>query len=431
MIINFSVQNYGSIKDKQTLSFEATGDTHLEEAFVINKSGMRLLKLALIYGPNASGKTMILEALNCLRLLVLEPKKTKTDRLFFEPFLFDADTPKKASLLSIEFLQEGIKYFYEVEFIKTAILREELFFYDPKRANLFSRTTNLEEQYTSITFGSKIKIAKSIQEALETNTLWNNTVLGGFLKTNIKFKELQPVIEWFEKSLVPMIDTKTNLAHIVTKNINDGIIEKADVIEQLLKADIHISDIVITEQDVTLPKHFLEFIKQEQHNVRSEDLLKENSKIKYLELVMEHTVNQVKYPLPFDEESDGTKRYYALSGLLSLLFHRSMVLPIDELESSLHPDLYEYFLLTFLLNAKESQLIATTHHRELLNEKDLFRNDVIWFTDKDQNCATQLYSLADFDSSVVRDTTNVLNAYKSGKLGATPRIGDAYIDLNQ
>jgi AAA15 family ATPase/GTPase len=389
------------------------------------------LKLALIYGPNASGKTMILEALDFLRLLVLKPKKTKTDRLYFEPFLFDIDTPGKASLLSIEFLQEGIKYFYEVEFIKTAILREELFFYEPKRANLYRRTTNLEEQYTSITFGSKIKIAKSVKEALETNTLWNNTVLGGFLKTNIKFKELQPVIEWFKRSLAPMVASKTILAQFVTRNINVGKIKKADMIEQLTKADIHISDIVITEEDITVPEHIIEYIKKDHPNVKSEDLPEKNTKIKSLELVMEHTVNQNKYSLPFDVESDGTQRYYGLSGLLSLLFHRSMVLPIDELESSLHPDLYEHFLLSFLLNAKDSQVIATTHNRELLDKKDFFRNDVIWFTDKDQNCATQLYSLADFDSSVVRDTTNVRNAYKSGKFGATPRIGDAYIDLNQ
>jgi AAA15 family ATPase/GTPase len=84
-----------------------------------------------------------------------------------------------------------------------------------------------------------------------------------------------------------------------------------------------------------------------------------------------------------------------------------------------------------LLNTKESQIIATTHNREILNNKDIFRNDAIWFTDKDENCATELYSLADFDSSVVRDTTNVLNAYKSGKLGATPNPDDTYIELNE
>lgn len=107
-----------------------------------------------------------------------------------------------------------------------------------------------------------------------------------------------------------------------------------------------------------------------------------------------------------------------------------MILPVDELEASLHPDLYEHFLLSFLMNSKESQLIATTHNRELLNNKDIYRNDAIWFTDKNDDCATELYSLADFDSSVVRDTTNVLNAYKSGKLGAKPNTGDYYLDLN-
>ena len=80
------------------------------------------------------------------------------------------------------------------------------------------------------------------------------------------------------------------------------------------------------------------------------------------------------------------------------------------------------------MNSKESQIIASTHYRDILNNKNIFRNDAIWFTDKSENCATELYSLADFDSSVVRDTSNVLNAYKSGKLGATPNTGDYYID---
>jgi hypothetical protein len=75
--------------------------------------------------------------------------------------------------------------------------------------------------------------------------------------------------------------------------------------------------------------------------------------------------------------------------------------------------------------------IATTHNREILNNRDLFRDDAIWFTDKNEDSATELYSLADFDSSVVRDTTNVLNAYKSGKLGGVPNLGDYYINLDE
>jgi AAA15 family ATPase/GTPase len=81
------------------------------------------------------------------------------------------------------------------------------------------------------------------------------------------------------------------------------------------------------------------------------------------------------------------------------------------------------------MNAKNSQLIATTHNREILNNRDVFRDDVIWFTDKLENSSTELYSLSDFDSSVIRDTSNILNAYKSGRLKGTPNLGDYFIDL--
>jgi AAA15 family ATPase/GTPase len=140
-------------------------------------------------------------------------------------------------------------------------------------------------------------------------------------------------------------------------------------------------------------------------------------------------VNEVKYSLPIELESQGTRRYYGFAGLLALLIKKSTAFPIDELESSLHPDLYIHFILSFLLNSKQSQIIATTHNREILDNKDIFRNDAIWFTDKNENCSTEIYSLADFDSSIVRNTTNILNVYKSGKLRGTPNLSDYFIDL--
>lgn len=115
-----------------------------------------------------------------------------------------------------------------------------------------------------------------------------------------------------------------------------------------------------------------------------------------------------------------------------MLLTNSAILPIDELESSLHPDLFQHFLLSFLVNSTHSQLLATTHHREILNNKDIFRNDAIWITDKSNaDSATELYSLADFDTSVIRDTSNIYNAYKIGKLGGIPNFGDYYIDLKE
>ena len=431
MIINFSIQNFGSFKDKQTLSFEPSRTDHIEDTYTVNVGGMKLLKLALIYGPNASGKTTILNALDFLRDLVLRPNDKKTDKLDFEPFLFDSQTPSESSILSIEFIQKRIKYSYEVKKKKKAIVREELNFHNPRKANLYTRVTDLSKEYTDITFGSKIKIEKSFEKALEANTLWNNTVLGGYLKTNIDFKELKPVIDWFRKNLRPIVTPNTSLHKYVTEKISEDKINSNDVIDLLRKADFHISDIIIQEKEEKLPLHFIEYLKKEFENKNVGKILPEDDKYKSMRLIFEHTVNNEKYPLEFKYESEGTKRYYGYAGLLSEVLRNPVILPVDELESSLHPDLYEHFLLTFLLNSKESQIIATTHYREILNNKDVYRRDAIWFTDKNENCATELYSLDDFDSSVIRDTTNVLNAYKSGKLGATPKPDDTYIEFTE
>lgn len=426
MIINFSVQNFGSIKDKQTLSFEATKSTHLENTYVVHIGGLRLLKVAMIYGANASGKTTVLKALDFLRGLVLEPEDKKTDELHFDPFLFDIKTPKQSSIISIEFLQHEIKYFYEIEFSKKAVLREELYFHNPNKANIFKRKTDLLSQYTQITFGNKIKNDKSFAKNLQANTLWNNTVLGGYLKTNIDFQELHEVLEWFESYLNPLIYGGTKLEEFVTSKIDKAEVSKIDVVNILKKADLNISDIVIKKKDV--PQKFLDFLKM----IEGDDAIKEleeQGKTQTTVVDFEHTVNNRKFSLPLELESQGTKRYYGFAGILALLLKNPTAFAIDELEASLHPDLYLHFLLSFLLNSKKSQLITTTHNREIFNNRDIFRNDAIWFTNKDENCATELYSLSDFDSSTVRNTTNIFNAYKSGKLNATPNLADPFIDL--
>jgi AAA15 family ATPase/GTPase len=431
MIINFCVQNFGSIKDKQTLSFEADKSKHLADTYIINFGKQRILKLALIYGANASGKTTILQALDFLRNIVLEPKQKKTDELDFNPFLFDAITPKQNSIISLEFVQNKIKYFYEVEFCKKAIVSEELNFYNPNKANIYKRKTNLSKQFVEITFGSKISKDKTFEKTLAANTLWNNTVLGGFLKTNIDFKELQEIINWFRNYLNPMVYPNTDFEEFVTSRINESEFSKSDIVSILKKADFNISDIVIEEEEKKIPDGFIEFLKNQVKAPNDEiKKLEEKGKVTAVNIEFEHTVKNIKYKLPLEFESQGTRRYFGFAGLLAMLIKNPVAILIDELEASLHPDLYLHFLLSFLLNSKNSQIIATTHNREILDNKDIFRNDAIWFTDKQESCSTELYSLADFDSSVVRNTTNILNAYKSGKLSGTPNLGDPFIDLN-
>jgi len=427
MLVNFSIQNFGSIKDKQTLSFEADKSKHLEDYYVMNVNGLRLLKLGLIYGANASGKTTILKALDFLRTLVLNPKTQKTETFNFEPFLLDENTPTENTVFEIEFIQNETRYLYEVELNKEAIVREKLDVYNSRKSNVFERTTDFQIKIAKIEFGNKIKISKSAEDALENNTLWNNTVLGGYLKTNVASKELKDLIDWFNGYLSPLVHTQTTLDAFITSQINSSKIKKETLVSILKKADFNISNILIKEKEFEIPK--ISIILDGKSKSAIHELNKEQKFS--VELEFEHTVGNNKYLLPFNNESQGTQRYYGFAGILSLLIGNSIMFSIDELESSLHPDLFQHFLLSFLVNSNKSQLIATTHNREILNNKDIFRNDVIWITDKDnENSATELYSLADFSTNVIRDTTNILNAYKLGKLGGTPNLGSYYINID-
>ena len=435
MIINFSVENFGSIKDKQTLSFLANKSDHLEDYYIIEPiKGLRLNKLALIYGANASGKTTVLKALDYLKEICTNPFDRKTEKFDYEPFLFDEITPNQNTKFELEFIQNKLKYFYEVELNRNYIVKEKLYNFNPNKAVVFERTTNDEKELTSIKFGSKIEIKKSFQKIIELHTLWNNTVLGALLKTNIDIEELTNVSEWFN-SFTNFFNADSDSKDFFTTQIDLNRINKKIIISFLKKADFNICDLEVNKkEDSHLRQLLLKSIREAKND---------NEKSRYIEMLdsevvfnrhlyFYHKVNNIDYKLNINQESLGTQRYFEYAGLLSILLEQKVFLPVDELESSLHPDLFNHFLLTYLVNGKkESQLIATTHNREILNNRDIFRDDAIWFTDKNEDSATELYSLADFDSSVVRDTTNVLNAYKSGKLGGIPNIGDYYINLDE
>lgn len=425
MIIDFSIQNFGSIRDKQTLSFEADKSTHLEEYYTYNiLEGLKLLKLGLIYGANASGKTTILHALDFLRELAINPAERKTEEFDFKPFLFDSETPKQNTIFSINFVQNSLKYNYEIELNERYIVKEELYFYNPNKANVFRRKTDPANQFTEINLGGKIKKDKTFEKTLASNTLWNNTVLGGFLKTNIDQKELKDATDWFSDYLKPLVETDARLNRYVARKIENAEFNKNILIDILRKADFNISDIIVNKNVAIADDSVIKVLRAMDLPEGQIDKMKETT---IFDINFEHSIDNKSFSLPLEAESLGTQRYFGLAGLLSTLLNNSVAIPIDELESSLHPDLFMHFLLSFLVNAKKSQLIATTHNREILDNKDIFRNDAIWFTDKTEYCATELYSLADFDSSVVRDTSNIYNAYKHGKLGAIPNLGDYYI----
>ncbi|MEL6632607.1 MAG: ATP-binding protein [Bacteroidota bacterium] len=434
MLVNFSVQNYRSIRDKVTLSFEATKSKDLGEYYVVEpKPGLRVLKMGIIYGANASGKTNILKALNFVRRLIITPLGSKTDRISLSPFEFDQATKHENSFFSVEFVHQEVKYLWEIELNTQAIVNETLYFSKPNKALVYRRTTNEERQLTRIEFGSKpeVKLEKLKREILQINTLWNQTVLSGYLRTNFESIHLQNCLSWFQDYLKPLILPQTSLISFVSRELEANTIDKALVLEILSKADFNISGITFREGEKVDPK-VLNLLTRTLGTEESE--ISEHAgklEIKRKQILFEHTVlnegEEEKYNLPFRDQSRGTQRFYEFAGLLSSILEKNALLSIDELESTLHPDLVEYFILLMLRNTTKSQLLTTTHFRELLNERDLFRNDIIWFTEKRENGSTDLYSLADFDTSVIRKDSSIYSAYKVGKLGSVPLLASEFI----
>lgn len=432
MIINFSVSNYKSIKNEITLSFEASKSKDMEKHYVINTvKNMRLLRLGIIYGANASGKTTILEALNFLKNIMTNPFSKKTEKFDFEPFLFDDICRNSNTVFTLEFVSNHVRYLYNVELNKTSVVEESLYYYQPNKALVFNRSTDAEKQVVDIEFGSKIKIAGESKKALTGNTLSNNTVIGGYIKTNMALQELHDAANWFESVLTPMITPEFSLLPFLFDQFESGEAKKENLLKILDKADFRISDIQYRNEQVDVNDEVINIIHQTPLFPVSEmERIKESGKLQIKNTMVQHTVNGENYLLSIESESAGTKRYYELGGVMAVFLNREIVIPIDEFEASLHPDLVKHFLLTFLMNSKNSQLIVTTHMRELLMEKEIFRNDVIWFTEKKEDDSTDLYNLTDFDSSVVRNTSSIYNAYKVGKLGASPNLSDYYIGID-
>ena len=426
MILEFQIENFGPIKERQTLSFEATKDTTLEDYYCVEVSpGIRILKLGILYGPNASGKTTFIKAFDFLvtklildRLSFIRSRmypSQKEDKLDFLPFQFDEKSSLSPSYFQLIFFLGDVRYNYFLKFNQEFILEETLQ-YSPngRLAEVYSRTTDIEKRVSKIKFGSTIEIEKNQQIQLEGNTVSNMTVLGALGRTNVNIQPLNNIRNWFRKFISASIFPKINIDSWTTNRISedsdrfDKIYRsefKKTVVEIIKKADIQISNVVV-KREVELRRHKITF----QHQVTDSQ------------------GNKTNYHLDYDNESMGTQRYYGLSGALAIVLSQPTFLAIDELESSLHPELMKHFIMTFLANSTHSQMLVTTHNLSFLDDPDILRKDAIWFTEKQNDGATKLYSLSDFDTKTIRKGTSILNAYKIGKFGAIPNLGSIYLE---
>jgi AAA15 family ATPase/GTPase len=443
MIHYIKIENFGPIKSPVILDFEVVEGIDSDDYEMEMPDGKKLLKLAYIYGPNASGKTTILKAMDFLRKLFLKPLNEKSAELNYDPFLFQKNANKTNSSIELGFYFDKIRYVYNVWFDKESIHQEKIFYYETaKPTELFSRITDVEKRLAKIHFGSKVKVPARERDLLESNTLHNNSVFGAFAKTNVDIPELEGLNKWFSKFLMGMISSANDLTEITATLIDDNPRLGHWMDEFLNKADTQIKNIKISNTNSQISLSFenvdydFEFTEGLIHGRKSAKPKHRTptyygggpaKAIDQRRIDFVHRIGKENYLLPISKESSGTTRYFGLGGPLYELIHGSKFLCIDELETSLHPDLMKYVLQTFLVNSKESQLLITTHNLFLMEESDFIRRDALWFTEKDDEGRLNLFSAADFDTTTLRRDASLINAYKSGRLGAKPNLGSPYI----
>lgn len=440
MLIEFSAENFKSIRDKVTLSLNASADKKLPKNVAkVNlpqiekkKSTQRILKSSIIYGANASGKSNIIKAIDIIKRIILYSNKHLQDQKFpIDNFRLDLSYDKKPTNFEFIFVNNGLKYAYQVSLLKERVLEENLYYWpNGRQVKVFERTGQ------DIVFGNLYE--KNNKETELRNKIYAEDTAPNTLflsmANNVSIPQVKAAYNWFATKLVIMTQ-QNGIGRDTTQLIADNYIDKQDVLNYLKIADSQIANFKIIEGEVEDldPNHPMNaFIRTvilpqiaKRENIKIENISKITGK-SLDEKTQRYGVNESGQKILIDfnlsDESDGTQRYYGLIGPIISCLKNECTILFDELELRLHPLLSKGVIELFSsdINTNNSQLIMTSHDVNLLNYKDLFRRDQIWFTEKNVESVTELYSLDDFIG--IRNSMISSNNYLKGKFGAIPDL---------
>ena len=433
MIAEFKIRNFYSLRDEQTLSFIPTNDDTSRDIYTEEVAdGVSLLKIGCIYGSNASGKTNILKALDFFTQFMINDDLNKGDEIGVVPFLLDDVSRRERTQFEMTFYLNREKYRLNLVLDNRVIYEETLQVYSSVQPTLlYKRTYNAEKDATDIVFGGKVGLVKKSREAIEGNTFNKRTVIAAFGKSNVEKSRLNLVYDFFSQRIAPIMYPQSSLMGFTKRRITkdrDGKLKKF-ILHFLKASDFNISDIAIHEEEVSITPEMELMIKNTSGmpEKAKEEILKKGTLRSDEMFFVHHTSNGDK-ELGEELESRGTKRYMGLATILYNLLVHGVILPIDEIETSIHYELLSYFIKVFLVNSKRGgQLIVSTHDINLLDE-DYIRRDVIWFTDKNDCGETQLIRLSTLG---LHKTLSVYNAYKQEKLVDLPFLDSIYMDMDE
>lgn len=396
MILSFSVSNYRSFKHTTSFIMEASATEAKTQNVVcleMPKRKRRILKTSLIYGANASGKTSIIRALHSLCSEILGQSTTiGGDHVsIYDPFMLDGESYEKPSSMEIEFFTAGNRYRYFVKFDRSKYLEERLDYYPTSevKANLFSRSVRDSGEHCP-----KYVTGISSKDRPDFSVFPNRLILTKFL-FDYPHSLIQPAASFL---------SKIGFANSYSGPMKDMLWDegkrllKDPMYREGLKRILGYVDMGIV--DFTLPDQ------GEFYNTK----------------LVHKSENKGNNILLMSEESLGTSTLFILGPKILQALNNGTPLFIDELDSSFHSFISDFILKMFTsekLNPKNAQLVIVTHDVTLMNE-DLVRRDQVWFTQKNSEGVSELFSLSDFEG--VRENTPFAKWYLASKFGAVPTI---------
>lgn len=404
MLLEFSCSNHKSIRDSILFSTLADSDATYEEK--TEKFGdVRILKSAVIYGANGSGKSNFIDAISFLKNLVINSIKHQPGQGIRQtPHKLDGFEQK--SVYNIQFITNGIRYMYGFT-LRNLLVEEEYLYYVPngRQAKIFERNG---EKFTSGSgFRSKFTSCKDV--------LKPNRLLLSCAANFSSVPEVEAAYRFFSEELViygPM--NQDDWMHYSIYQMNANPKMKAAVLSFLNELGTGIKDIQVEiDKKIMEASDLPPFLSDE-----------------FKALIMQNGIDAISAKVVYEkfetdllqDESTGTKKLFALLCPIIDIMINGKVLVCDELESSLHESLV-FGLIKLFMNVstqKFAQLIFTTHETGLLN-LDLLRRDQIWFTElKGEDRSTDLYSLSEIKN--VRKEDNFGKGYIAGKYGAIPML---------
>jgi hypothetical protein len=416
MLLEFRVRNFRSIRDEQTLSLVASADRALAQTHLMAtglKADPQALRSAVLYGPNASGKTSVLKALEYMRAVVAESATVIQPGQTYnvQPFRLDPVFASQPTSFELTFVLAGQRHQYAFSMTAHRIVSESLLVYrSSKPTQLFSRQ-HVEGDVYAYEFSTYLTGPRKLwQDSTRPNSLFLS------MAAQLNSEQLSPVFGWIVRSLV-CLPAGAMMAPDFTTALLASEQGRQAIKSFLAAADISIADVQAVPRRGMHTKMVMSATGL--HTTQEER--------EFLLPVFEHTTSKGSATFELHDESEGTQRLYGLIAPVLDVIREGRVLVVDELDSSLHTLLVRQLISMFHSpeqNPRGAQLIFSTHDTSLLDHAQ-FRRDQIWFTEKDADGATRLYPLTDFSP---RKQEAWERGYLTGRYGAVPFLADALVN---